>query len=247
LGYRLLVVQTGLNSIRRDVNGQESELNTVQEGRPRALIVDDEAIPRAALEVFLVGGDVTVTAIASTGREALAAVFEDPPDVALVDLDLPDCPGVELIEQIKLRSPTTAVLVVTGSETRSDIVDAIRAGALGYLTKAASPDEVVEAVRSVAQGQPVLSEQTAERLIKSIQLDEVEPDFASTTGMEPALSERELQILRLLADGKDNAAIALELSVSPFTVKNHVANILGKLQLDNRVQAAVHAVRRGIA
>jgi DNA-binding NarL/FixJ family response regulator len=216
-------------------------------GAPRAVIIDDEPLARTALKRFLTDAGIAVVGVGVDAQAGIEAVIATAPDVALVDLGLPDMPGVEATSRIAALSPATKVLVVTASDAQDDVIDAMRAGATGYLLKDASADEIAAATRAVAGGEPVLSGQIASRLIT---LACESPRHANSNGLVDAdadLTPRELEILRMLAEGKDNAEIAAELNVSPFTVKNHVANILGKLHMHNRIQAAVHAVRVGIA
>lgn len=212
----------------------------------RVVVIEDEPLARTALQSLLTDGGVEVAGCAETGKRGISTVLEVAPDVALVDLGLPDMSGVEVTREIGTHSPATRVLVVTASDAHEDVVDAIRAGATGYLLKEAAESEIVEAVRAVARDEPILSKRIASRLFALAREAPVR-DRNGTVDTAAALTARELEILRLIAEGKDNTEIASELSVSPFTVKNHVSNILGKLQLQNRIQAAVHAVRVGLA
>jgi DNA-binding NarL/FixJ family response regulator len=213
-----------------------------------AVLIDDDPLARSALERFLTDDGIEVAAVAVDGESGLAAVIDAAPDVALVDLGLPDIPGVEVTRRIGVASPATSILVITGSDHQADVIQAMRAGATGYLLKDAGANEIASATRAVGRGEVVLSQPIAARLT-ALARESREPPPANGLSLEAetALTPRELEILRLIAEGKDNAEIASELYVSPFTVKNHVANILGKLHLQNRIQAAVHAVRVGIA
>ena len=216
----------------------------------RAVVIDDQSISRTAIVRFLADGGIEVAGTASSAAGGLDAVVDHVPDVAIVDLGLPDFSGMELTRRLRECVPATGILVITASESRSDVIESFRAGAIGYLQKSAAEVEIVGAVQAVANGEVVLGEQIAKGLIEVIRDTPAPlPHEASDDGFasDVGLTDRELQILRLIAAGKENPEIAAELHVSPFTVKNHVANILAKLQLDNRIQAAVHAVRRGLA
>jgi DNA-binding NarL/FixJ family response regulator len=214
---------------------------------PRVVIIDDEPLARSALQRFLADAGIAIVGVGCDAEAGIEAVVNAAPDVALVDLGLPDMSGVEVTGQIAIASPATKVLVVTASDAQDDVIDAMRAGATGYLLKDASADEIAAATYAVAGGEPVLSGPIAARLIALACDSSQQANGNSLPAAEALLTTRELEILRRIAEGKDNGEIAFELNVSPFTVKNHVANILAKLHLHNRIQAAVHAVRVGIA
>lgn len=214
------------------------------------VVVDDEPISRRALRGFLEDAGIEVAAEAADGEAGLRAVLDVAPDVALVDLGLPVIPGIQVTERISALAPATRVLVVTGSSESVDVIDALRAGASGYLLKEAGAEEIVAATLAVARGEPVFSAAVASQLIEVVRHRPPSQDGLIQDGGRPdeiQLTQRELEILKLIAAGKDNAEIAKLLIVSRHTVKNHVANILAKLQLENRIQAAVHAVRTGLA
>jgi DNA-binding NarL/FixJ family response regulator len=159
-----------------------------------------------------------------------------------MDLAMPGLGGVEATRLIIDEAPHTSVVVLTVSEEASDVVDAIVAGACGYLLKSASIDELIAGIRAAAAGDALISPGIAGRLLSHVR-EQAAPASPSPTTQ---LSARELDVLKLVAEGKDNAEIAAELFISPKTVKNHISNILMKLQISNRIQAAVYAVRRGI-
>ncbi|HEY4276710.1 MAG TPA: response regulator transcription factor [Conexibacter sp.] len=207
---------------------------------PRTVIVDDHALFRAGLRELLEEAAIPVLGEASTAGDGVRLVEHHRPDVAVVDLGLPDMSGVEAIRLISERSPRTAVLVVTVSDAEADLTDAILAGGRGYLLKETAVDTLASGVRAVAAGEAVLSPRVAASLMTRIRTE-----GRSAPGMPPAdeLSAREREVLRLVAGGASNSAIAAELFISPHTVKNHISTILVKLQVANRIQAAVRAVR----
>jgi DNA-binding NarL/FixJ family response regulator len=214
------------------------------------VLVDDEALIRAALKQALgSAGGIDVVGEAATGEEAVALVVELRPDVVVMDLRLPGISGDQAIAQLGLLAPASRILVLTRSE-QNRVVEAIVAGAGGYILKSASPAEIVQAVRSTADGEAVLSSQIAGKLLARIreqQIPVVDTTELAAAEIRGALTTRELEIFTRLASGNTNDEIGRELSVSVNTVSNHIASILAKLHLDNRVQAAVSAVRSGIA
>ena len=214
----------------------------------RAVIIDDELIVRLALRPLLGDGGIEIVGEASTGEAGVKSVLDQAPDVAMVDLNLPDISGIEVTRRIAALAPASKVTILTASDAQRDVVESIQAGAIGYVLKRAEPDEIVSAVSRVAAGEPVLSSNIVVKLLAVIR--EVKPGHFTAedalSGARALLTEREWRILELLGKGKDNAAIAEDLHVSPYTVKNHVASILAKLQLENRVQAAVEAAHLGL-
>jgi DNA-binding NarL/FixJ family response regulator len=208
------------------------------------VIIDDEEIAREALSVFLENDGIEVAAVAADGVSGLRAVREFRPDVALVDLGLPNLSGAEVTTRIHAVAPEVRVLVVTGSDREADVIEAIRAGATGYLLKSSTASEVTRAIRVLAAGGAALSDRVASRLMKVVR--EGSGTNGSAQNRCACLSAREVEILVRIAAGKDNANIAADLYLSPHTVKNHVAHILGKLKLENRTQAAAEAVRAGL-
>ena len=213
--------------------------------QPRVLLVDDHDLFRTGLAKLLLEQGVHVIGEAATGDAALRLVHELSPDVVVMDLNMPGLTGVEATREISASSPRTRVVVLTISEDDDDIVDAVMAGACGYLLKNSTVQELVAGIAAAAEGDSLISPQVGTKVLQQLR--------ATTTGVrrggDPpriALSERELDVLRLIAIGKDNAQIAQELFISPKTVKNHISNILMKLQIENRIQAAVYAVRSGI-
>jgi DNA-binding NarL/FixJ family response regulator len=212
------------------------------------VLVDDEQLIRVALARALSDAGLELVGEAANGEDAIELVVDVHPDVVLMDLRLPGISGLEVIEQLGLLAPASRVLVLARSE-QNRVVEAIIAGASGYILKSASPDAIVGAVKATAAGESVLSSQIAGKLLQRIrELDlPVRTGDSAALGIRAALTERELEIFTRLASGKSNQEIARELSLSTNTVANHIASILAKLHLDNRIQAAVEAVRSGIS
>ena len=206
------------------------------------LIVDDHELVRHGVRTFLARHpDIVVVGEAASGEEALALAAELAPDVALVDLVMPGMDGVEVTRRLKEISPHTQAIVLTSYHEDEHIFPAIRAGALSYLLKDVGTSELADAVRKAARGEAVLHPHVAARLIQDLRGTQRTADTP-----EPLLSDREREVLRLIADGCSNSAIAERLVISEYTVKNHVSNILGKLHLADRTQVAVYAWRTGI-
>lgn len=206
------------------------------------LLVDDHALVRQGVRAFLeTQPGFHVIGEADSGTEAVQLAVEHAPDVALVDLLMPGMDGVETTRLLTTRSPRTRVIVLTSYHEDEHIFPAIRAGALSYILKSIGANELADAVRKAASGEAVLHPRVAARVVRELH---------GQHGEEPnpfrELSDRELEVLRLLADGLNNTEIADRLSISENTVKSHVGNILGKLHLADRTQAAVYAWRQGI-
>jgi DNA-binding NarL/FixJ family response regulator len=208
------------------------------------LLVDDHDLFRTGLRSLLEEQGVHVVGEAETGTEAVRQVREVAPDVVVMDLNMPGISGVEATRQISMIAPLTRVLVLTISDQDADVMDAILAGACGYLLKDSSIPELMNGIRAAAVGESLVSPTIATKVLQRVRAAGSGQHEAKT--IESELSEREIEVLKLIANGKDNAQIALDLHISPKTVKNHISNILMKLQIDNRIQAAVFAVRSGI-
>jgi DNA-binding NarL/FixJ family response regulator len=211
---------------------------------PRVLLVDDHDLFRTGLRNLLEEQGVLVVGEADTGTEALRQVREVAPDVVVMDLNMPGISGVEATRQISMIAPLTRVLVLTISDQDGDVMDAIYAGACGYLLKDSSIQELMQGIRAAAVGESLVSPTIAAKVLQRVRAATASQREAETIQSE--LSDREIEVLKLIANGKDNAEIAGDLHISPKTVKNHISNILMKLQIDNRIQAAVYAVRSGI-
>jgi DNA-binding NarL/FixJ family response regulator len=208
----------------------------------RVLLVDDHDLFRTGLRTLLEEQGLQVVGEAENGQVALRLVGELAPDVVIMDLKMPGLTGVETTRRVTSASPLTRVVVLTISV--EDVMDAVMAGACGYLLKDSSIERLVEGIRAAAAGESLISPQIASKVLQRLRAQTADTGAAETILAE--LSDRELEVLRLIANGKDNAQIARELFISPKTVKNHISNILMKLQIDNRIQAAVYAVRSGI-
>ena len=208
------------------------------------LLVDDHDLFRSGLRSLLEEQGLQVVGEADNGREALRLVGELAPDVVVMDLKMPGLTGVETTRQVTSIAPQTRVVVLTISVDDDDVMDAVVAGACGYLLKDSSIDTLIAGIRAAASGESLISPQIATKVLQQLRAQTADTTAAKTIRTE--LSERELEVLRLIANGKDNAEIARELFISPKTVKNHISNILMKLQIENRIQAAVYAVRSGL-
>jgi len=214
----------------------------------RVLLVDDHDVFRHGLAQLLADEGLTVVAEASGGEAGVRLAAELHPDVVLMDLSMPGISGVEATRAIVAAAPDAPrVVVLTLSDDDATMLEALLAGAAGYLLKEATLEEIVRGVRAAAAGDAVIPPRVAPELLR--RLREVEAARASASGSADGaveLSERELEVLRLIVDGRDNAAIAAELFISPNTVKSHVASIFEKLGVESRLQASVQALRRGL-
>jgi DNA-binding NarL/FixJ family response regulator len=208
----------------------------------RVLLVDDHTFFRAGLRNMLADEGFDV-AEARSGAQAVDVVAVRAPDVVLMDLHMPGMSGIEATRRLLEVAPDTRVVMLTVSADQDEIVEAVLAGACGYLLKDASIEEIVGSMRAAVAGASWASPNVAAVLFDRVRAGG-EPEPAADAAA--ALTDRERDILRLLADGKDNAEIGKELYISPSTVKNHISAILAKLGVHNRIQAAVYAVRRGL-
>jgi DNA-binding NarL/FixJ family response regulator len=202
------------------------------------VVIDDHVLFRSGLRELLQQEEIQVVGEASNAESGLEAIERQAPDVAIMDLNLPGMSGHDAIRQIAVTAPRTQVLVLTISTSEDDVIEAVLAGACGYLLKDASISDILTGVRAAAAGESMVSPRMAKTLLEQMRLHE----RSDTRPTVNDLSTREKEVLRLVAEGKDNATIAGELFISPYTVKNHISNILLKLQVDNRIQAAVRAV-----
>jgi DNA-binding NarL/FixJ family response regulator len=214
------------------------------DGVIRVLVVDDHDLFRTGLASLLsLRSDIEVVGQASGGRMGVRLADELRPDVVLMDLRMRDLPGPEAAREILERRPETRIVVLTILSEEADVTEALEAGASGFLGKDTPIEDVVAAVRAAVYGAAWLSPSAAAVILGRTRRAELrEPDLGPTV----ELSSRELDVLRLIARGMDNAEIAATLAISPRTAKNHVSNILAKLGVPSRVKAAIYAVRRGL-
>jgi len=203
----------------------------------RVLIADDHALVRAGLTQLLANApDIEVAATAGGGREAVELAARHEPDVVLMDLSMPDMDGIAATRAVLERHAGARVVVLTSFSDRPRILDALDAGAIGYLLKDAEPDELLRGIRAAASGESPLAPKAASTLIAA----------RSERAPKPQLSEREREVLVLLSGGRSNKVIAHALGISEKTVKNHITHILESLGLSDRTQAALWAQREGL-
>lgn len=208
----------------------------------RVLLTDDHAIVRKGVRALLATEpDIQIVGEASNGAEAVTQAEALCPDVILMDLMMPKLDGIEATRQITEKIPGARVIVLTSFAADEKVFPAIKAGALGYLLKDSGPEELVRAIRQVYRGEPSLEPSIARKLLFEL----AQPPKQQPLTADP-LTERELDVLRLLARGCSNKELALKLSVSELTVRTHVSNILSKLHLASRTQAALYALQKGI-
>jgi DNA-binding NarL/FixJ family response regulator len=211
--------------------------------RLRVLIADDHALFRRGLEMVLDNEpDIEVVGEAHDGDQAVDRAAELMPDVVLMDVRMPRRSGIEATQKIKEQLPHVKILVLTNSDEEADLYDSIKAGASGYLLKEISSEEVADSIRSVMQGHSRISPAMASKLLTEFQAMTKREDDRQPLA-PPRLTDRELEVLSLVAQGKGNRDIAGELFISENTVKNHIRNILEKLQLHSRMEAVIYAVR----
>ena len=203
----------------------------------RILIADDHAVVRQGLKMFLsLDPEIEILGEAGDGKKAIEMARQLQPDIVLMDLLMPVLGGVEATAQIRREMPDVEVIALTSVLEDKSVVDAVRAGAIGYLLKDTESDELIRAIKAAAAGQVQLSPKAAARLMREVRT----PDNPET------LTDRETDVLRLLAMGQSNKEIAQTLSIGEKTVKTHVSNVLAKLSVTSRTQAALYAVRIGL-
>jgi DNA-binding NarL/FixJ family response regulator len=209
------------------------------------MIVDDQELFRRGLAMLLAAeDDIDLVGEAADGHEATALAAAVAPDVILMDVRMPQQSGIEACIEIKSVVPSAKIVMLTMSDEEADLYDAIRNGASGYLLKDASIDQVAEAVRVVAEGQSLISPSMAVKLLEEFKaISRSGGGSGKDDALTPRLTPRELEVLNLVAHGLANRDIAKELFISENTVKNHVRNILEKLQLHSRMEAVMYAVR----
>ncbi|AUH43748.1 response regulator transcription factor [Streptomyces sp. CMB-StM0423] len=211
-------------------------------GRIRVLLVDDHQVVRRGLRTFLeVQDDIEVVGEAADGEEGVARTAELVPDVVLMDVKMPGTDGIEALRRIRESGSAARVLVITSFTEQRTVVPALRAGAAGYVYKDVDPEALAKAIRSVHAGHVLLQQDVAGALLAP------EAGGGPAQGRGTTLTEREREVLALIADGRSNREIARALVVSEKTVKTHVSNILMKLDLADRTQAALWAVRHGLS
>jgi len=214
------------------------------EQRIKVLISDDQAIVRKGIRALLATEpNIEVVGEATNGSEAISQTKKLRPDVILMDLVMPEVDGLEAIRHITAQQPKARILVLTSFATDDKVFSAIKAGALGYLLKDSSPEELVQAIHNVHRGESSLHPAIARRVLQEISGPRKIKEPPTT---EP-LTERELEVLGLVAHGLSNQEIADKLTISEATARTHVSNILSKLHLASRIQAALYAVHEGLA
>lgn len=216
-----------------------SNLQCEMQNKVRVVLVDDHHVVRRGLRSFLDSfADISVIGEAANGEELLTKVEQWRPDVVVMDLLMPGgMTGIETTRRLRTLLPQTQVVVLTAYTDDARVIAALRVGAIGYVRKDAAPDLLLSAVRSAALGRSVLDPKIAGAVLQ---------ELLEQSSVEPGLTERELEVLRQLAHGRTNREIAMQLIISEETVKSHVGNILAKLQLAHRTQAALYALKQGL-
>ncbi len=211
-------------------------------GKPvRVLVADDQTLFRAGLARILADDPrVTVIGVAADGVEAVRMCRELHPDVVLMDVRMPNLDGIKATEQIKANTPEIPVLILTTFEADSHVLAALRAGASGYVLKDSEPKSIVSSLLAVRSGERVMSGPVAQRVLGMLTGDTTPKDFYD------GLTAREIEILKLIAEGSANKQIAYKLSISEKTVRNHISNMYEKLQIFDRSQAVLYAARKGL-
>lgn len=207
----------------------------------RVILADDHALVRQGIRLFLEEApDISVVAEASNGEEALHLAEQYLPDVAVMDIQMPGMSGIEATRQIRARFPSVHVLILTAYDEDPYVMALLQAGASGYVLKSAEAEELLQAVRSVHDGQAVLSPEAATKVARQIQAS----SRIDSAPVPETLTDREVEILRLVAQGLTNIAIGQQLSISSRTVQGHLANIYGKLGVQSRTEAVTEALKR---
>lgn len=212
----------------------------------RVVLADDESSYRKALEKTLsLMGECELLAVCKDGQEALDACLADPPDVLLTDINMPNLSGIELTRKLLKKEKLVNVVILTVKEDDDTVYEAFRAGALGYLLKTSTPQDVIEAVRLAERGEAKITPRIATKVLEDFRRTKEEEEIDDSEMY--VLSERESEILDLVAQGMRNKDIAAHLSIAEKTVKNHVSNILKALQVNSRTEAAMKAVKAKMA
>jgi DNA-binding NarL/FixJ family response regulator len=218
-----------------------------QMNRIKLIIADDHKLFREGIKALLaVTDDIEIVGEAEDGESTLKRCQELQPDVILMDINMPGLNGIRATEQILQKQPETRIVMLTMLEDDASVFHAMRAGARGYLLKGADPQEVLNVIRAVAEGQALFGPAIATRLLNYFRELGARPASAETLTPFPELTERELEILRLIAQGLNNQEIAQKFVLSPKTVRNHITNIFSKLQVADRAQAIVRAREAGL-
>ena len=218
----------------------------------KLLIVDDHALFREGIRALLLAvPDIVCVAEAATGMEAVAQVAAlkaeaRGPDVVLMDINMPDLNGVKATRRILQADPTVGIIMVTMLEDDASVFAAMRAGARGYVLKGSDHNEMLQAIRAVAQGQVLFGTAVADRIMRFFQSMSLQASQSATTEPFPNITEREREVLELIAQGKNNSDIARILVISPKTVRNHITSIFSKLQVADRAEAIIQAREAGM-
>jgi len=213
----------------------------------RVLVVDDHALFRRGIVTVLANQEnISVVGEAVNGLEAIDKAEELVPDVIVMDLNMPQCSGLEATQALQAKMPQVSILVLTVSDNEADLFHAIKFGATGYILKNTEPEELVQAIHHIAQGGVILSPMMAAKLLTEFRGLGTDAMVKKTAEEEDNLSPREDEVLRLVSQGATNKEIADSLFISENTVKTHLRNIMDKLHLANRSQAAAYAVKRGL-
>jgi len=210
----------------------------------RILLVDDHILFRKGIAALLANKqDFTVVGEAADGLEAIQRVEEVTPDIILMDIEMPHCDGLTAVKEIKAMRPEIDIIMLTVSDSDENLFQAIKYGAKGYLLKDLEPDQLYHMLDGIRQGEAPISGIMAARILQELS----QPDLPPADETAEALTKREIEVLQEVATGASNKAIAEQLNITEHTVKIHLRSILQKLHLNNRVQAAVYAVREGLA
>jgi len=208
----------------------------------RVILADDHALVRQGIRQFLEeANDISIVAEAANGEEAVRLVEQHRPDVAVLDVQMPVLNGIEATRQIRARFPGIRILILTAYDEDPYVFALLQAGANGYILKSADADDLLQAVRRVYRGESVLSPEVTEKVVRQIQ----QGGPAQSAKQVESLTAREIDVLRLAAQGRTNRAIGRELDISDRTVQGHLANIYGKLNVASRTEAVTEALKRG--